>query len=273
MKKKFCTLFAAFVVAFALFCPSVVLADSSPTYVLDEANLLTENQVRRLEEKAADISEKYGCGLYILTVDDFTDCTNSTDAFFGAKQLYLDKNLGWGDEKSGQLLMLSMADRDYALIAYGYGTTAFTEYGNGYICKKFLDDFKRDNWYDGFNDYLDTSARLLKDAANGEPFDRGSATPAGLALGIIVCVLISFLIAWVVLRIFKSALKSVYAGDSAAEYMPQNGVEMKVCTDRYTHSAQSRVHIQPSSSSSRSSGGSSSNFTSSGGFTGSSGKF
>lgn len=269
MKKKLCVLFSGFVLLFACVCPSIAFADSPPSYVLDEAHLLTESQVLALEEKASDISEKYGCGLYILTVDDFTEYTTG-GAYSAATSLYLEKDLGLGNDASGQLLMLSMADRDFALIAHGYGNTAFTTYGNEYLRKKFLDDFADDDWYGGFEDYLDTSARLLKTAQKGKPFDRGSATPAGWALGITICSVVGFLIAWAVLRSFKSALKSVYSGETANEYVLKDGLDLNVCTDQYTHTTQTRVYIEPAKSSS---GSGSSSSSSSGGFTGSSGKF
>jgi uncharacterized protein len=46
-----------------------------------------------------------------------------------AKSVYQENALGYGTEKSGIILMLSMTDRNYALIAYGYGNTVFTDHG------------------------------------------------------------------------------------------------------------------------------------------------
>ena len=45
-------------------------------YVTDEAGLFTEAQREELEQRAAAISEQYEFGVYIVTVEDFTDYTN-----------------------------------------------------------------------------------------------------------------------------------------------------------------------------------------------------
>ena len=55
----------------------------------------------------------------------------------------------------------TMAERDYTLIAYGYGNTAFTDYGKDKLSEVFLDDFGDDNWYSGLSDYLDKSESML----------------------------------------------------------------------------------------------------------------
>ena len=89
------------------------------------------------------------------------DYTYDETIYEAAKTLYQEYSLGYGEEKSGELLLLSMAERDYTLIAYGYGNTAFTDYGKDKLSEVFLDDFGDDNWYSGLSDYLDKSESML----------------------------------------------------------------------------------------------------------------
>ena len=116
--------------------PAALLADAATGYVRDNAGLLTDSQRQTLEDRAKTISERYGCGVYILTVDDmegYTDIQKFTEAY------YHGNNLGLGSFRNGFMLTLSMAARDYDLLGYGRnpednydygpGILAFTDYG------------------------------------------------------------------------------------------------------------------------------------------------
>lgn len=145
----------------ACFCiPAQAAQEDTVPYVCDTALLLTDEEWASLEAQAEEISQKYQCGVYFITVDDFTDYYDGS-VYEAAKAIYTANSLGWGGEKSGVMLLLSMAERDYSLIAYGYGNTAFTDYGKDKLSEVFLDDFGDDNWYSGLSDYLDKSESML----------------------------------------------------------------------------------------------------------------
>ena len=98
-------------------------------YVTDTVGLLTQEEQRELETTAAQLAERYGCGVYVIIVDDYTDYTNGSTRDF-AKETYINYDLGVGEDKNGILLVLSISDRDYYLLTKGdIANAAFTDYG------------------------------------------------------------------------------------------------------------------------------------------------
>lgn len=147
--------------------------NSLPYFVSDLSNLLTPEQWDELESTATSISTMYGCGIYIVTLRNYKDYSPGTDDFRAfAEEFYSSNNMGMGDDHNGTLLILSMAERDYALISYGsLAHNAFTDYGTELLASVFLDNFRSNDWFGGFSDYLKGSSKLLEYAALGNPVD------------------------------------------------------------------------------------------------------
>lgn len=222
-------------------------ADYGP-YVRDEAGLLTEEQVNTLEEQAKTISNAQKCGVYILTVDDFTADGADTIRDF-SKGYYLDNDLGWGDGRDGEMLVLSMADRDYWLLAYGnHGNAAFTDDNRSTVEDAFLDNFREDDWAGGFADYLTASEELLTEAPSGGDYSYdGDYSGDSMTffnwklLGI--CVIGSCVIALIVCLIFKAQMKSARLKQDASDYVDRGDIRIHAREDRFTHRTESRVRI------------------------------
>lgn len=263
--KKLISFLAVLALLTAL-CVPALAAEPELGYVTDAASLLSEKEWTALESKAESISARYDCGVYIITVDDFTDYVNTYDVYEAAKAIYREYSLGWGTEKSGVLLFLSMAERDYSLIAYGYGNTAFTDYGKDKLTKKFLDNFKNDDWCGGFQDYLEKSDSMLQSAREGHPFDVDSnplIRLAGIGISLLVGCVAAFVIAvWVSDRM----MKSVSAKTEAGAYLTAGSVVITGREDYFTHTTETRTKIEKSS-------GSGGTTVDSDGFSGKSGKF
>jgi uncharacterized protein len=264
--KRISALFLTVLLA-ALLCLPAFAADGSLGYVTDEVGLLDESAAQELEEKAKSVSEKYSCGVYIITVDDYANFSDAGDVKEAAKDIYRTNELGCGGDKSGVLLLLSMNRRDYALIAYGYGNTAFTDYGRGKVEDAFLDNFSDDDWQGGFDDYLAECAELLDTARAGKPLDAGGSGTAKV-LGTLISFGLSALIALIVCAILKGKMKSVAAGREAEDYLVPGSVNITGREDLFLNVTETRVKIQKNSSSS---GGGTT--VGSDGFSGSSGKF
>ncbi len=222
-------------------------ADYGP-YVRDEAGLLTEEQVNTLEEQAKTISNAQKCGVYILTVNDFTADGADTIRDF-SKGYYKDNDLGWGDGRDGEMLVLSMADRDYWLLAYGnHGNAAFTDDNRSTVEDAFLDNFREDDWAGGFADYLTASEELLTEAPSGGDYSYdGDYSGDSMTffnwklLGI--CVIGSCVIALIVCLIFKAQMKSARLKQDASDYVDRGDIRIHAREDRFTHRTESRVRI------------------------------
>ena len=230
-------------------------------FVFDEALLLTTPKAEQLDEMAAELSVRYDCGVHIVTVLDYTEY--GSDVRSAAENFFLDHNLGLGSDANGVLLMLSMLERDYALIAHGnIGNTAFTDYGKEILSEEFLDNFRYDDWAGGFSDYLSVSEKLLEAAATGMPVDIEQGSGVGVTL--LMVLLIPALIAGTACGIMAASMKSARTKTHAGDY--QSGVELTERSDRFITRTVVRHKIESSSSS----GGTKIN---SGGFSGRSGKF
>lgn len=85
-------------------------------YVTDEAGLLSENENMMLEKMAETVSQKYGIGVYIVTVEDYRDF-HSEGVYKATYTIYHEYTMGEGPDRDGIMLLLSMDDRDWAMFS------------------------------------------------------------------------------------------------------------------------------------------------------------
>lgn len=266
MKKKI-TLSLLLALCLVLSLGGMALASSQITmpHVTDAVGLLSNEEIMALEQQAGQIEDSYGCAPYILVVEDFRVYEDTTDIFEAGMNLYERWELGHGPEKNGLLLILSMAERDYALVTYGSVThQAFTDYGQDALCEQFLDNFRNDDWAGGFRDYLDGCAWLLEQAKNGTPYDVDTAPKGFSPLILVIPLVLALAVCLVLTAQMKTAKRKTEAGD----YMVQGGAEMRVVQDIFTHRTVTRQVIQ-----SENKGGGGGTTINARGFSGKSGKF
>lgn len=269
--KKLTSSILALMLALMLCVPA--FAEAQLSYVTDGAGLLTAEEKEALEGDAQQLAEKYGFGVYIITVNDITQEIDAPDMETAAEQLYLTYELGEDQDQSGILLLLSMAERDWALFAFGFGNTAFTDYGKQYLSGHFLDDFGEDGWYDGLEDYQQVCGQMLDSALDGAPIDVDNVPdpPHARLYGVAACTVLGFLVAFIVMAILKRQLKSVAHGTQAEAFVAAGGLKLTQQHDQYIHTTESRVYDPPEQEN-RSSGGGGTTIRSSGGSS-ASGKF
>lgn len=221
------------------------------TFIVDEAGLLTPAEYEELNGYADSIASMYECGVYIVTVQNYLDYGYSTDVFEATWNLYHDHNLGIGPERDGIILLLSMAERDYALFVYGGAEYAFDSYGQIQLENQFLDDLAEDQWYFGFVDYLETAQEYLSLAAQGNPVREEPLPLDG------IFILLAFIISAVVTIVFWSQMRNVRKQSDAHRYITAGGLKLTGRTDLFLRRSRRVRHIpkQTSSSGSHSGGG------------------
>ena len=238
-------------------------AASENGFVFDEVGILDQENALQLEQLSGDISAQYGCGVYTAIVWDYT--LYGEDVRSAAENYFISREMGLGDDDNGVLLFLSMAARDYALIAHGKtGNTAFTDYGKDVLSESFLESFHYDDWPGGLMSYVVTSGTLLESAAEGKPVDAEQGSGIGLTL--VMVLLIPAAIAGIACAVMASSMKTARIQTRADDYRGE--VQVTGSHDRYITRTIVRQKIE-SSSSSRSGG----TKVNSGGFSGKSGKF
>ena len=232
---------------------------SLPSLVKDDCGLLSNTELSDLQTRAAQISSDYDFGVYIVVVknmDDFVYDYEIYEDAFGieafAQYYFFNELKGTGETGDGLLLIMSMKERDYDIMAHGtFGNYAFTNHGKSKLADSFLDYFGDGEWYKGFSAYLNRVEKYLQAAADGTPVDTGTnikehnlplSLGAGLIFGLIVA-LISCLS-------MKSGMKSVHQARIASNFIAQNGIKIPVQKDFFTHNTVVRQVIQSSSSSS-----------------------
>ena len=267
MKKRILCLLAALLLLLGL---SVSASAAVYANVIDTAELLSESEAQALDARCSELEQTFGCGVYLVTVDDHTayDPAGSIESF--AESVFQDLDLGVGEARDGVLLVLSMAGRDYDICAHGtIGNRAFTDYGKGALAERwFLEPFGRDDWYGGFQAFLDGCDTYLRMDTRGTPFDQGTDPERLEDLAVVkwlVVILVPLLTALVVCLLMKRKMKSARRQTQADAYIIQGGLRLTRQDDHYITTTQTRVKVETNQS-----GGTSVN---SGGFSHSSGKF
>ncbi len=264
--------------------------DGKLNHVTDSADILTASQEAELEKRAAAIGEKYPCEVYIVTVQDYRSYTNG-DVNDCSTGLYSSYDLGYGSGRAGLLLLLSMNDRDYSIIHYGYyGEYCFGDHNLDLIEENFLDNFRVNDWEGGFEDYLSVSEDILHTAAaHGLGLDMEDQSFSGLSypshtyrygvtgkLPVPMRLLIGLgapsLVALIVCSTFKAQMKTAKERTTAEEYVVPGSATLHIREDRFINRTETRTRIHTESSSGGS-GRSSFGGGGGGGFGGHSGKF
>ncbi len=247
-------------VAMLSICVNTVYAEAQLYHVTDAAGLLTQDQLAGLEQKAEAVSTEYGVGVYIVTVEDYQ--AFSTEGVYTATYgIYHEYTMGEGEGRDGIMLLLSMKERDWAMFCYGDNCQyAFDAYGQEQLEEVFLDDFGNDDWYGGFEDYIEECEVYLQKAAAGDPVRE---SPAGyIVFAVAIALFIALLAVGGVWVVTKSSVKK----QSTANAYVAGTLDLTGRYDIFTHKTQTRHKIESSSS-----GGSRSH--SGGGGSGRSGKF
>ena len=261
MKRRILAFLLVLLLTTAL-APAALADGAQLSYVTDDAGILAGSEIASLEKTAQSIAQRYGVGIYIVTVDD-ANRIDSRGTYEAAYTVYHNCSLGIGAERNGAILLLSMNDRAFDHFYYGSESEyAFNKYGQEQIEDVFLDNFRENDWYGGFSDYLTACGEYLALAEEGQPVRR-SPVPA-----IVISCVSGVLIAFLVCSILKRKMKSVYVQVRADGYV-SGKLRLSRQTDRFTHRTETRRHIEPP----KPSGGGGSVSHSGGGGSGRSGHF
>lgn len=229
------------------------------TYIYDTLGFLSDSEWKSLDTQARRIAEEHKCGVYVVLVDDYTYYGDGS-VYQATTEVYHNNDFGYGDERNGIIILLSMEYRDYAMFVYGeYAEYAFNSYGQKELENSFLDYFGDDRWYEGISSYLSTCEEYLIKA------DAGNPVQEPYILWILGSIGISCAASGAVCYALILRMKSVHRKVEANEYIGVNGLRLTNQYDRYTHTTQTRTKIEKPSTGTRSESG--------GGGSGRSGKF
>jgi len=119
--------------------------------VVDYNDLLAEDELAWLNEMAMEIELQTGCAVPILFVDSFV---NEDDVFEEAAAAYADFGFGFGDDKTGIMLMIAWDTDSYAFHTNGAAVEFFTDEMFGQLITEMADYYLGGDYYIGFDTYL-----------------------------------------------------------------------------------------------------------------------
>lgn len=140
----------------ALLLSVTAYASEEPTYIFDHADIFTNDEETLLKWYAEEAETIHKIGLYVATVEDYK-VYDEADVFEAARRYYILNDLGVGPEHGGLLLLLSMAERDFAMIAYGeYANTVFYDVRMEIMSEQFANKVSgsEGDMYDSCDYYL-----------------------------------------------------------------------------------------------------------------------
>ena len=267
MKKPLCAgMLALLLIVVCLPMPAFA-SQAQLNHVTDSAGLLTADEVSKLEAEAERISQKYQFSLYIITLQDY-QASGSQDLFQFAIDLYDGYHLGWGDDREGAMILLSMADRDYHLhFNSDRANSVFSEYARDVMEENVVDYLRSDDYYGAFREYLDICDYDLGQAAAGTPVEAPESE--GIGVFAVIPGLIAALLTGVALC---APMHSAKKATNANAYLVEGSLHLTTRSDTFLHRTVTRQRREPPQERSSSSGGGGSS-TYSGSHSGRSGKF
>lgn len=227
--------------------------------LVDEGDLLTDKQEGELLEKLNEISERQSCDVVVVTLDGLDGYT----AMDYADDFYDYYGYGYGDERDGILLLVSMEERDWWITTCGYGITAFTDAGMDYMADQFVPELSDGNYMSAFTKFAELCDEFLTQAKEGEAYDVGNLPKGSLSpLWIFIDLPLGLLFAYISATRKKDKLTSVRKKNEAQDYAVPGSIILTVNRDVMVNKTVTSRRIERESE--NSTGGSTTHTSSSG---------
>lgn len=255
MKKRIWTVLFALILCM-LSMVSAFAQDNMPR-VVDNANLLTDSEKNSLKSKLDEISNRQKADIVVLTVDSL----DGKEAEEYADDFYDQNDYGFGKNKDGVLLLVSMENRDWWMSTTGYGITAITDAGREYISDKFV-SYLGDGYYEkAFTTYADLCDTFFTQAKTGEPYDKGNLPkePFDFIRNLLIALAVGVVVAFIITNVMKAKLKTVRLQSAAGNYVKENSMQINQSREFFLYS-----HVDRQEKPKDTGGGSSTHTSSSG---------
>ena len=252
----------------ALMTPAAAeAAENHPPRVVDQADILTDEEERLLEDQLDEISERQQMDVDVITVYSLG---NKTSTEF-ADDYYDYYGYGMGEANSGIMLLIGMEERDWAISTCGEGIPYFKDAGQDYMVDKFRPYLSDGDYYEAFTCFAQLCDSFIEQAKTGEPYDVGNMPREPMtASDFLIHMGIGFQIMLIVAFWKRSRLRSVRRQVAASAYMKDGSMQVRLRRDIFVNKTVTSRVIESSNSGVGSSTHTSSSGTSHGG---SSGKF
>ena len=212
--------------------------------LVDAADLLRADQEADLLARLDQVSEQLQADVVIVTMDSCGG--HSPDAVIEA--FYDEYGYGYGTNRDGVVLLLSMAERDWRILSNGFAADAITPSEIDEIGDHIVEELSAGEYYEAFLEFASLCVYEIDGERNGFPFDFG--------MSLLISVVIGFAVAFIATGIMRSKLRSVRSQTGAREYTVPGSMQLTRSNDLFLYRTLNRRHKpQQTSSGSRGGGG------------------
>jgi len=235
--------------------------------VVDNAALLTADQITELTSIAQDIADTYQMDLIIVTVDSLN---GETPQDF-ADDYYDSNGYGFGNDHSGTVLLLSMEYRDWAISTCGEAIYALTDSSIDSVAEDFLPWLAQGNYYTGFRVFLSSVEAYYQvyrgsDSPNKDPgyydepdFEQDitqESEDPGFCARLLIGLVAGVAVAGITILIMRSNMNTAKQQSDAGSYMKENTFDLFRCHDMFLYSRTTKTRRSSDSGGSRGGGSS-----------------
>ena len=226
--------------------------------LLDMASLLSDEDVDSLTARLDELSLRQKMDVVIAT----TNTLEGKSVVAYADDLYDYCSFGYGADRDGLILVISMEDNDWYISTCGYGITAFTDAGIKYIGEQIVPYLSDKDFAGAFATYITLSDEFITQARTDKPYDIGSLPRKPMSPAwILVCLIIGLILSCVTVGKMKAKLTTVRAQAAANSYMKNDSMNITDSREMFLYKNVTRTKRSNESSG----GGGSSTHTSSSG--------
>lgn len=270
MKRNVFTLLLALMLLLSLSIPALA-KESNPPYVVDNAGLLATEEVEELNEKIQSMRGELEIDIVIVTVLG----TGAKNVQEYADDFYDDFGYGYGENRSGILLLLDMQAREWYMSTCGDAIYIFTDYGLEQLGDTIVPWLSSGDYDQAFEYWLNDLPAYVEAFRNGEPID-GYAPPddyespygdevvhyndLSMENALIISLIVGLVAAIVTVLIMRSTMNTARLQSGAVDYLKSGSFHLRRHSDMFLYSHVSRT-ARPKNTSSggssvhRSSGG------------------
>ena len=218
--------------------------------VQDLADLLSDSEEAALLEKLDELCERQKMEIVVLT----TDTLEGLAPRDYADDIYDYCDFGYGEDRDGALLLISMEDNDWYISTCGYGITVFTDAGIQYIGEQIKEDLSDGDFSEAFDKFVGLCDDFITQARSGDPYDSHNLPKEPLSLiWIPISIAVGVCLSFIIVGNMKSKLKTVRFQAAASNYMKNGSLNITESRDLFLYNTVTRTAKPKNNSSSGSS--------------------
>ncbi len=195
--------------------------------VYDDGDLLTSGEQAELKQRLDAMSEQYKCDVVVATVETLGDM----DVEEYSDYLYDTMDYGMFNDGKCIMLLVCMEYRDWALTPYGDASKYFPLSKQDDMIDNFLPYLSSEDFYSAFEAFADDCEYTFE--------NYGKITVKPMWLG--VAAVIGIIIAFIVVLIMKSQLKTVRFQPAANSYLKSGSLNVTQQRDIFLYSTVTRT--------------------------------